>query len=92
MTETSLLEKVKTMIGITGTYQDVTVQLFIDEAKQYLLDGGVAQEIVEASSSTGIIMRGVADLWNYGAGDGKLSEYFKERAIQLAMKKSEEAQ
>ena len=31
----------------------------------------------------------VTDLWNYGAGNGKLSPYFKERAIQLIYKSKE---
>ena len=81
------LETVKSMIGVTGNYQDDTIQAYIDEVKQYMLDGGVMQEVVEASTSAGIIARGVTDLWNYGAGEGKLSDYFMQRVIQLAMKK-----
>lgn len=86
MAEVSLLEKVKSMLGITGTYHDGALQNYIDEVKEYLLDGGAKREIVDAPTSAGVIMRGVCDLWNYGAGDGKLSTYFKERAIQLSMK------
>lgn len=81
-----MLEKVKTNLGITGNYQDATIQGWIDEVKEFLMDGGVPQEIVEAESSVGIISRGVTDLWNYGAGDGKLSQYFMQRAIQLCYK------
>ena len=91
MAEVSLLEKVKSMLGVKGTYQDATLQLYIDEVKQYLTDGGVSQETVEASTSAGIIARGVIDLWNYGAGAGALSAYFKERAIQLALKSKYDA-
>lgn len=90
MAETSLLEKVKSMLGVTGTYQDQTLQFHIDEVKQYLLDGGVSQETVEAPTSAGIIARGVCDLWNYGAGAGTLSNYFRERSIQLAIKSKAE--
>lgn len=90
MAEVSLLEKVKSMLGVTGTYQDATLQLYIDEVKQYLTDGGVSQETVEASTSAGIIARGVIDLWNYGAGAGALSAYFKERAIQLALRSKDD--
>lgn len=86
MAEVSVLDKVKAMIGVTGTYQDAAIQGYIDEVKQYLLDGGVSSDIVDASTSAGIIARGVTDLWNYGAGEGQLSQYFKERAIQLASK------
>lgn len=86
MAETSTLEIVKAMLGITGTYQDILLGHYINEVKQYLIEGGVTQEIVNAPTSAGVIARGVCDIWNYGAGDGNLSPYFKERAIQLAMK------
>ena len=81
-----MLEKVKTNLGITGTFQDTTIQGYIDEVKQFLLDGGVAKEIVEADTSAGIITRGVADLWNYGSGGTGFSPYFLQRATQLALK------
>ncbi len=81
-----MLEKVKSNLGITGTYQDTTIQGWIDEVEQFLIDGGVPKSIVEADTSAGIISRGVADLWNYGAGDGQLSPYFLQRATQLALK------
>lgn len=84
--ETSLLDKVKSMLGITGDYQDETLKAYIDEVKQYLVDGGVQQEIADAPIATGVIARGVCDLWNYGAGDGKLSPYFYQRITQLVYK------
>lgn len=83
-----MLEKVKTNLGITGTYQDKTIQGYIDEVKQFLLDGGVDKETVDAETSVGIITRGVADLWNYGSGGTSLSPYFLQRATQLAIKSS----
>lgn len=81
-----MLEKVKANLGITGTYQNATIQGWIDEVKQYLIDGGVDEEVADSEYSTGIITVGVKDLWNYGSGDGKLSPYFYQRAIQLASK------
>lgn len=75
-----MLEQVKTALGITGDYQDSTLQLYIDEVKEFLKGAGVP----EAKMSVGIIVRGVADLWNYGAGDGRLSQYFMYRATQLS--------
>jgi len=77
-----LLDDVKNALGITGTYQDATLQVYIEEVKGFLEDAGVA----ESQMSSGIIARGVADLWNLGAGDGKLSNYFMKRAVQLAYK------
>lgn len=84
--ELNLLEKVKSILGITGTYQNTLIQIHIDEVKQYLLDGGVEKDIVESSTSAGVIARGVYDLYFNGA----LSVYFKERAIQLSYKTLEE--
>lgn len=81
-----MLEKVKKGLGITGNYQDNTIQEYIDEVKRYLLDGGVKKKVVEHSSTVGVITRGVADLWNYGSGGTSFSPYFIERAIQLSEK------
>lgn len=78
-----MLNDVKALLGITGNYQDATLQKYIDEVKAFLIDGGVA----EANITAGVVARGVSDLWNYGAGEGKLSPYFIQRASQLALKK-----
>lgn len=79
-----VLADVKQALGITGNYQDNTLNQYIAEVKAFLVDAGVA----EANITSGIIARGVADLWNYGAGEGKLSSYFMMRASQLALKGS----
>ena len=76
------LDGVKNATGITGEYQDDTLQEWFDEVVDFLKDAGVS----EAHITDGIVARGVLDLWNYGAGEGKLSEYFKQRAAQLAYK------
>ena len=81
-----MLEIVKSMLGITGTYQNSTIQAYIDEVKQFMLDGGVDESIVNSQTSAGVIARGVADLWNYGSGEGKLSQYFIQRVTQLSFK------
>lgn len=73
---------IKNALGITGDYQDNTLQEYINEVTAFLVDAGVS----EANITNGIVARGVADLWNYGAGEGKLSSYFMVRATQLALK------
>ena len=75
-----MLESVKSLLGISGTYQDATLTQYINEVVAFLTDAGVKS----AKITPGIVARGVADLWNYGAGDGKLSEYFMQRAAQLS--------
>ncbi len=84
-----MLKAVKSNLGITGNFQDETIQGYIDEVKQFLLDAGVSEQIVGSETSIGVITRGVADLWNYGSGGTQLSPYFYQRAIQLAAKTSE---
>ena len=79
----SQLDSVKAALGITGTYQDETIQQYVDEVVSFLVDSGVAQKNI----TTGIVARGVSDLWNYGGAEGKLSPYFIQRATQLAYKK-----
>ena len=86
MTDLELLEKVKKGLGVSGTYQDETLRLYIEEVKGFLKDAGVTQATIDGSESVGIITRGVADLWNYGSGSATLSPYFMQRAAQLAYK------
>ena len=81
-----MLEQVKQNLGITGTFQDKTIQGYIDEVTQFLLEGGVDESIVKSEISAGVISRGVADLWNYGSGGTSFSPYFIQRATQLAYK------
>ena len=77
------LEDVKKALGITGEYQDNTLRIYFDEVVSFLTNAGVAQSNI----TSGIVARGVSDLWNYGSGDGKLSQYFMQRAAQLSYKK-----
>lgn len=88
-----ILSKVKSALGITGDYQNETLQVYIDEVKSYMIGAGVSESIVNSDMSAGVISRGVIDLWNYGSSGGKLSEYFYQRVIQLSLKSedSEEA-
>lgn len=77
------LADVKSALGITGEYQDATLTVYFNEVIDYLTDAGVSASNI----TSGIVARGVADLWNYGAGDGKLSTYFMQRATQLSYKR-----
>ena len=78
-----MLENIKKALGITGNYLDETIQIYIDEVNSFLVSSGMPSEKVNTSETTGVVARGVADLWNYGAGEGKLSTYFLQRATQL---------
>ena len=80
---TATLNDVKNALGITGDYQDATLQIYFDEVVAFLIDAGVS----DSNISSGIVARGVSDLWNYGSAGGKLSSYFLRRASQLSYKK-----
>lgn len=75
------LASVKSALGITGDYQDSTLQVYFDEVVDFLVNAGIPSEKI----TNGIVARGVADLWNYGGAEGKLSEYFYQRAAQLSI-------
>ena len=86
MTNATLLEAVKLSLGITGNFQDETLNFYISEVLDYLADAGVSESVLQSSNIIGIVTRGVADLWNYGAGNSSFSLYFMQRATQLAYK------
>lgn len=76
------LAQVKNSLGITGDYQNETLQEWYTEVVDFLKGAGVAEQDI----TTGVVARGVSDLWNYGGNDGTLSEYFYQRAAQLSYK------
>ena len=82
MTSAEMLSKVKAALGVEGTYQDDTISEYISEVVAFLTDAGVSADNITA----GVVARGVSDLWNYGEGGGKLSDYFMQRAAQLSYK------
>jgi hypothetical protein len=88
--EADLLLKVKQSLNIMGEQFDVTLKLYIDEVKAYLASAGAREDVLGSTLAVGCIARGVADLWNYGNGDTKLSDYFYQRAEQLRCVEVEE--
>lgn len=81
----SMLDTVMTALGLQGnTFQEPIIQVYIDEVNEYLIDAGVPASIIGTKQTAGVVARGVSDIWNYGAGGGKLSPYFYQRAIQLS--------
>ena len=76
------IEDVKKALNITGDFQNDAIQIYFDEVISFLNEAGVKNENITA----GIVARGVSDLWNYGAGEGELSDYFMKRCKQLSLK------
>lgn len=86
MPDFSMIDSVMKALGLSGNeYQESTIQMYIDEVNEYLLDAGVPESVIGTQRTAGVVARGVADLWNYGGGEGKLSPYFYERVIQLSV-------
>lgn len=83
MSSEELREKVKTMLLINGEYHNSMLDLYISEVISFAENAGVPAAVLNSEKIVGLAARGVADLWNYGAGDGKLSDYFMQRVIQL---------
>lgn len=83
MTDAELLTKIKNGLGITGTFQDATLTVYVNEVKAFMKSAGIADNVISSEVSVGCIMRGVADLWNYGSGNATLSDYFRMRLLQL---------
>jgi hypothetical protein len=89
LTATERLAKVKTALGISGDYQDETLEFYIGEVIEELVDSGVSRSIAESNAAVGCIALGVNDLWNYSSGGVKHSEQFNRRLIQLSKKVSD---
>ena len=87
-----LLQEIKNRLSITGDFHNDLLTGYANDTKEYLLSAGVKKSVVESEKSIGVIARGVADLWNFGSGDGKFSEVFYQRAIQLTFEKVEDVQ
>ena len=76
-----ILSRVKADLGITGNSMDNMLTGKINEAKEYLADAGISDNKINDESCAGLIARCVDDLWL--GGSGKISEYAKERIIQV---------
>ena len=79
-----LLETVKTGLGIVGTFHADILKVYISEVKEVMIDVGVSEALFDTDKVNGCVIRGVADLWNYGQGNASLSPYFYQRVTQLA--------
>ena len=89
MTNEEILKEVKTRLGITGEYQDAIILSHIEDVTAFMVDAGVDYELAISRAALGAISRGVADLWNYGAGDAEFSRVFFQRLTQLSYRASD---
>lgn len=83
MTNEELLEKVKTGLGITSPYTDGTISIKAIAVKQYMLNAGVTNEIIETELGIAALTVGVNDIWNLKSGEVAFSPAFDILMTQL---------
>lgn len=79
----TLLTKVKTALLLEGDYHNDMLRVYINEVLDYMRSAGVPEDVLQSERVIGAVVRGVTDLWNFGSGNGRLSEYYYQRVIQL---------
>lgn len=85
-----MLSAVKANLGLAGNdFHDGVLSGHIAEVQRFLVDGGVSEDVAESEAASGVVSRGVSDLWNYGSGGTSLSPYFLMAATQLAAREGE---
>lgn len=84
MADAATIAAVKNALGVTGSFMDNTIAIYINEVTDYMRTAGVSDDTI--STAYGVVARGVSDLWNNQSGSGKLSPYFYDRVTQLAIK------
>lgn len=79
-----LLNNVKGLLLITGTFHDTALNLYINEALSFMEGAGVDRSV--AMDSPGVVAGIVKDLMTGEAGKGEISPYWKQRVVQLSYK------
>lgn len=82
------LEEVKKRLAITDESNDDVLSGLIEDVIEYCVSAGVSRETMESAKAYGLITRGVSDLWNMASGDGKFSDVFNLRLVQLQYEKT----
>ncbi len=86
MTTTEQITKIKQAVGIAEGIPDATIEIWLDEVKDFMRNAGVPEHVINANTTVGLLARGVSDIWNYGDSD-KLgfSKVFEQRVVQLSV-------
>lgn len=84
MTEKDLTNRVIKMLGLTEYHAEI-IGGFVSDGINYLKSAGVKESVIYSNKSVGVLVQYVTDVWNLTQGQSKLSPFFKERVIQLAM-------
>ena len=87
MTDAELLTECKKGLNIqveSSAFDGVLTQKLL-AVKSFMKRAGVSDELMLDDLAVGVIVMGVADLWNEGGGEIKFSPAFNTLLSQLAM-------
>lgn len=84
MTEKELTNRVIQILGLTEYHADI-IGGFVADGIDYLKSAGVQDSVIFSNKSVGVLVQYVTDVWNLTQGQSKLSPFFKERVVQLAL-------
>lgn len=78
-----MLNAVKVRLQITNTAFDAMFEQLIGDVVNYIVSAGVDRTVAQSPRAYGAVARGVLDLWNDNAGQGKFSNSFYELVAQM---------
>lgn len=86
MTTNEQITKIKQGLGIAEGIPDATVEIWLTEVKDFMKNSGVPDHVINASTTIGLLARGVSDIWNYGDSEKTgFSVVFMQRVAQLSL-------
>lgn len=91
MTDTELLEKVKAGLSVGGIYNDAQLAVKTGAVRQYMLNAGVTETLIQSDLGVAALTVGVMDLWNLSSGEVRFSEAFSAFLLPQLMAMSLEA-
>ena len=86
MTTSEQIAKIKLAVGIAEGIPDATIEVWLNDVKDFMRNAGVPEHVINADTTVGLLARGVSDIWNYGDSE-KLgfSKVFEQRVVQLSV-------
>lgn len=85
LTNEQQIAQIKQALGIGDGIPDATINVWLSDVKDFMLNAGVPTGVINAETTIGTLARGVSDIWNYGDGNTAYSMVFKMRVAQLAL-------
>jgi len=83
LSQSELLEKVKQGLSIVDTFNDAQLTIKVMAVKQYCINGGVSETVLDTELGYALITLGVTDIWNLASGEVKFSGAFNMILTQL---------